>query len=210
MRLVAQHSPGFDPALSWEQVGEAHREHAHIFHRVHTRRRSPHTGRDHIFTILECPEWINVIAFTPVDAGGEILVVEQFRHGVDKPTLEIVGGLCEGGEAPFHAAQRELLEETGHVAERWVTLGSCAPNPAVQTNLCHFYLALGCTPSRGLELDSAEELRVWAFTWKEWEARLRNAEVDHALVMAAFLRLSYWEGWPGLKRNLESINGPEA
>jgi 8-oxo-dGTP pyrophosphatase MutT (NUDIX family) len=204
MRLLAQHSRGFDPALSWEQVGEARRESSPIFHSIHSRRRSPHTGREHVFTLLECPEWINVIAFTPLEAGGEILVVEQFRHGLNLPTLEIVGGLCEPDEDPLHAAQRELMEETGHQAERWISLGSCAPNPAVQTNLCHFYLALGCTSVQELHLDAAEELRVWAFPWSEWEAKLRDGEVNHALVMAAFLRLSFWEGWPELKKTLQS------
>jgi len=151
---------------------------------------------------LACPEWINVIAVRALALGGELIVVEQFRHGSDRATLEIVGGVCEPGEAPETTARRELREETGHVSDQWVALGSCAPNPAVQDNRCHFFLALECRPEGPLALDPSEEIRVWAVPWPEWKAMLAEGRVDHALVLAAFARLFLWDGWPALSRKL--------
>jgi 8-oxo-dGTP pyrophosphatase MutT (NUDIX family) len=202
MRLLAKHSPAFDPSLPWVQDGETIRGESRLFQQVSAMRRSPHTNRGHEFTRLKCPEWANVIAFTPMEAGGE-LVVEQFRHGIDASTLEIIGGVCDEGEHPFTTAQRELLEETGHKSERWISLGSCTPNPATQNNHYHFYLALDCTSEAALDLDPSEELQLWAVPWKEWEEKLRNGEIHHALVLAAFLRLYYWEGWNALRASLE-------
>jgi len=141
-----------------------------------------------------------VVAFTRTN---ELLVVEQFRHGIDQSTLEIPGGGCDPGETPAESARRELREETGFVAERWVALGSCTPNPATQNNRCHTFLALDCDPDGALELDPAEELQVWACSWPEWQACMRRGEIHHALVLAAFQRLSLWGGYPDLLRRLE-------
>jgi 8-oxo-dGTP pyrophosphatase MutT (NUDIX family) len=168
------------------------------------RRRSPHTGLEHDFTRLLCPEWVNVVAFTAPARGGELLLVEQFRHGINASTLEIIGGVCDPGEDPARTARRELLEETGHSAGQLVHLGSCAPNPAVQDNRCHFFLAQDCLQVANLDLDPSEELRVWAAPWDEAEGLLRSGRMDHALVMAAFLRLFLWPGWGALERVLRS------
>jgi 8-oxo-dGTP pyrophosphatase MutT (NUDIX family) len=201
MRILAESPSGFDPSRPWEELRHELRGRSRLFDQFSSFRRSPHTAREHEFTRLHCPEWVNVIAFT---ATSELLVVEQFRHGIDASTLEIVGGVCDPGEDPAVSGRRELLEETGHIPDKWIPLGSCSPNPAIQDNHCHFFLALDCQPVGELKLDRCEELRLWAVPWAEWEDKLRNGEIHHALVLAAFLRLFCWEGWPALKGELES------
>lgn len=201
MRLLHCHPEGFDPATPWPQESESVRQDSRLFRQIVAQRRSPHTGFQHAFCRLQGPDWVNVVAFT---REGDLLVVEQFRHGIDAPTLEIPGGGCDPGETPEDAARRELREETGFVSEHWVALGFCTPNPATQNNRCHTFLALDCDPDGPLELDSAEELQVWACNWKEWQERLRSGKVHHALVLSAFLMLSHWDGWPDLQRRLEA------
>ncbi len=201
MRLVHRHPDGFNPATPWAQESESIRQDSRLFQQIVARRRSPHTGREHAFYRLRGPDWVNVVAFT---RAGELLVVEQFRHGIDAPTLEIPGGGCDPGEDPAEAARRELREETGFRSARWVALGNCTPNPATQTNRCHTFLALDCDPDGPLELDPAEELQVWACSWSEWQACMRSGKIHHALVLAAFQLLSLWEGWPELLRRLEA------
>jgi 8-oxo-dGTP pyrophosphatase MutT (NUDIX family) len=192
MRLLAQHSPDFDPSLPWLDLEVSVKGETRLFQQIQAVRSSPHTDRTHAFTRLLCPDWVNVVAFT---TEGEVLFVEQFRHGVDASTLEVVGGVCEPGEDPGVAGRRELLEETGFAPGRWLSLGSCAPNPAIQNNRCHFFLGLECRPVAALDLDPSEELRVWAAPWAEAEALLRKGGLDHALVQVAFLHLFQWEGW---------------
>ncbi len=203
MRLLAQHSPHFDPSRAWEGETAVIRGETRLFRQIGVVRRSPHTGRTHDFTRLECPDWVNVIAFTE---GLELLVVEQFRHGIDASTLESIGGVCDPGEDPAGAARRELLEETGHRSEHWVSLGWSTPNPAVQDNRCHFFLALDCRSVADLDLDPSEELRVWAVPWREWQEKLHSGEVHHALVLAILYRLGLWEGWEAFRKRLESSN----
>ena len=83
------------------------------------------------FYVVEAPDWINVIPLTP---DNEVLLLRQFRFGVDDFTLEIPGGICDPGEPPLEAAGRELREETGHAAGEIVELGWVHPNPAIQNN----------------------------------------------------------------------------
>jgi ADP-ribose pyrophosphatase len=200
MRLLHQHPTDLDPTRPWDQEQESVRQDSRLFQQIVATRRSPFSGRQHNFYRLQGPDWVNVIPFT---REGELLIVEQFRHGIDAATLEIPGGSCDPDENPLLSAQRELREETGFVSEQWINLGHCAPNPATLTNRCHTFLALECVAAGELELDHAEELRVWAYPWPEWESRLRSGDIEHALVLTAFFKLDRWEGWPGLRQSLE-------
>jgi len=71
---------------------------------------NPRNGRQSRATILETPDWVDIVAVT---SDGKIVLVDQFRFGVDAVTTEIPAGIIELGETPLAAAQRELLEETG-------------------------------------------------------------------------------------------------
>ncbi|HET6331148.1 MAG TPA: NUDIX hydrolase [Holophagaceae bacterium] len=201
MKLLRQHPELFDPATPWIQEGESIRQDSRLFRQVVATRRSPHTGREHAFYRLQGPDWVNVIPFTE---DGDLLVVEQFRHGIDAPTLEIPGGSCDEGETPLESARRELREETGFEAREWTGLGQCAPNPATLGNHCHTFLALGCQAVSGLALDPSEELRLWACPWTEWAELLRSGRIEHALVLTAFFKLDRWTGWPALRHELEA------
>src|SRR3954451_15104544 len=75
-------------------------------------RRSPRTGAEHDFFVLDCVDWVNVIALT---ADQQLVMVEQYRHGSDTVELEIPGGMMDSTDAsPEGTAQRELREETGY------------------------------------------------------------------------------------------------
>ena len=152
------------------------------------RRVSEHSGREGEFVTLSCADWVNVVAITPAD---EVVLIEQFRHGTARSTLEIPGGMVDPGDRdPAVAAARELREETGYVAKTLVHLGTVEPNPAIMGNLCHTFLAEGAERTAEVELDAHEEIEVLTVPAGELEALVRAGRIRHAMVISA---LHFWE-----------------
>jgi 8-oxo-dGTP pyrophosphatase MutT (NUDIX family) len=171
--------------MTWQRLDSIRLHSYRLFTTRRDRCRSPVTEREHDFYILECADWINVIPLTPQR---EVVLVRQFRHGVRETTLEIPGGVIEPGEEPAAAAQRELREETGYVAEQMLSLGFTYPNPAIQENRCHLFLAEGAQCVGAQDLDETEEIQVVRLPLARVLAMIATGELDHALMLAAFAR----------------------
>ena len=147
----------------------------------------PRDGRAHDFYVIEAPDWINVI---PLTAGGEVVLIEQYRHGTQEISLEIPGGMVDEGEEPSDAAARELLEETGYAASEIIFLGRTRPNPAIQNNWIHTYLARGveyrCEPA----CEGTERTVVRLVPLEHIPALIAEGKIDHSLVVVGFQLLA--------------------
>ncbi len=146
--------------------------------------KAPATGKRHRFFFLEAPEWINIV---PVDDSGRVMLIRQYRYGSRRLELEIPGGAVDHRDSsPLSAARRELKEETGCVARRWIRLGRVHPNPAFQRNHCHLFLALGIRRVAKQELDFAEEISLAPTPLKRIPGLIAGGKIPHALVICAF------------------------
>jgi ADP-ribose pyrophosphatase len=127
------------------------------------------------------PDFANVLAIT---AEGEYLVFRQTKYSVDGPSLAPVGGYIEPGEEPLAAAKRELLEETGYVAEDWTALGSFPVDGNRGAGVAHYFLATGARPAAAIAADDLEEQEL---------LKLRKEEVRRALKAGEF-KILPWMG----------------
>ncbi|MBU8899516.1 NUDIX hydrolase [Corallococcus sp. M34] len=143
----------------------------------------PRTSLEHPRVRIGCADWVNVIAVTP---GDELVLVRQYRFGTETATLEIPGGVIDPGETPEAAAARELEEETGHVAGRWVSLGSVHPNPALQPNRCFSFLALDCVKVHAGKQDEGEDILVELHPRADVPRLILEGHITHSLVVVAF------------------------
>jgi 8-oxo-dGTP pyrophosphatase MutT (NUDIX family) len=68
---------------------------------------------------------VHTVAITPEH---EILLVRQYRYGIDHWTYECPAGFLEEEDNdPLDRAKCELREETGYEAEQWRALGVANP-----------------------------------------------------------------------------------
>lgn len=153
-------------------------------------RRTLHTGR--LLTVVddrvrlengrtarrEAVRHPGAVCIVAVDADGRIALVRQWRHPVERALWELPAGTCDHpGETPEATARRELMEEAGAGAEHWRPLGTWPLAPGYSSEVMHFFLASGISPSRG-EPDPDEQLELAWCTEDEARRLVRAGEVD--------------------------------
>jgi 8-oxo-dGTP pyrophosphatase MutT (NUDIX family) len=140
-------------------------------------------GAESTFFVVENPDWVNVIALTET---GQIILIEQYRHGSEEIILEIPGGMVDEGESHSITAARELLEETGFAPAEMIPLGKSRPNPAIQNNWIYHYLALDCEIKSDTKFDEHESISVKLVPLSEIPQLISEGAITHSLVIAAF------------------------
>ena len=169
----------------WKLISSKSHESYKIFSLRIDRAQSPRTHKEHDFYILESTDWINVIPLTPQN---EVVLIRQYRHGIKEVTLEIPGGIVEKGDSPEEAARRELREETGYECSQMILLGDVHPNPAFLNNTCYTFLAQGVSLTGKQEQDAKEDIEVMLRPLELIPRLIREEEITHSLVLAAFYR----------------------
>lgn len=138
------------------------------------------------YYVVDFPDWVHVVAIT---SANEMILLKQYRQAAREVFWEVPGGTLDPGHEsdPLEAAKRELQEETGYTSSHWKLLGSHSPNPAIQTNKIHTYLALNCSKTHELALDPFEDLEVELKSVKESFKMLKRGEFTHSLMMSSLV-----------------------
>jgi ADP-ribose pyrophosphatase len=102
--------------------------------------RLPDGRRVDDFYTVRLPDFVVV---APVTEAGELVVVTQFRRGMQAVTQSLPSGFIDPGESPADAARRELLEETGYAADDWSGLGAYVVDSNRGCGTEHVFLARG-------------------------------------------------------------------
>ena len=137
------------------------------------------------FYVNHLPDFAVVVAVTPEH---RVIMVRQYRHGVEKVLLELPAGCIEAGEDPRDGAARELLEETGYKAGSLEFLFKIAPNASNCTSYAQCYLARNVFPAAPQNLDETEALGVVELEGEEVKRLLREGGVEQAVHVAALYR----------------------
>lgn len=131
------------------------------------------------YYVLEYPTWVNVVALTK---DYEVILVKQYRHGLQETSLELPGGgMEESDESPVDTIKRELLEETGYSSNNIIETCKISVNPSNHNNLTYSYLALDCNLVAPQKLDDTEQLEVILKPLDEVIEMLNNQEFIQAL-----------------------------
>jgi ADP-ribose pyrophosphatase len=173
------------PKLSSKPVGDFR-----IFTVRSDEKLSPRTGQPHDFFIIDCVDWVNVLAVT-VDR--HLVMVEQFRHGSNTVELEIPGGIMDAEEtSPVDTGVRELREETGYEGEGPRLLGSVFANPAIMSNTSHIVLVENCELKHPVQFDSGEDMVTRLVPIADVRQLVAEGRIRHPLVIVALYYFDLW------------------
>ena len=165
----------------WEMLGDKLNFDCRVWELRTRRYRQPSSGREGEFYYLNSRDWAIVVART---AGGELVLIRQFRWGADDFVWELPGGIVDPGEDLVEAGLRELREETGYVAREGRVIGSCSPNPAILNNRCHIIFADGAEPGKeGTDFDEHEAIETRVLPEKTVLDWARANKISHALAL---------------------------
>ena len=125
------------------------------------------------------PDYVNVVAVTPDQ---EFICFRQVKYAVEGASLAVVGGIIDPGENAIDAAKRELREETGFEAPRWIALGEYRVDANRGAGKGNLFLALSATKVCEPQSDDLEEQELLF---------MRRDEVLSALKAGEFKVLSW-------------------
>jgi ADP-ribose pyrophosphatase len=146
-------------------------------------KRSPRTGKEHDFFVIDSVNWVNVIAVTP---NRELVMIEQYRHGSNTVELEVPGGMMDKHESsPVIAGERELREETGFAGENARVIGKIFANPAILSNTVFTVLVENCRNTHPVEWDHGEDLITRLVPIDDIPKLVASGRIGHSLVVVA-------------------------
>ena len=152
---------------------------------------SPRTQQAHDVYVIDCVNWVNVIALTP---DRRLVMIEQYRHGSTTVELEIPGGMMDPADAsPVAAGLRELREETGYEGENARIIGQIFPNPAIMSNTCFTVLVENCRCLHPLQFDHGEDLITRLVPVTEIPHLVASGKIQHSLVVVALYYFDLWQ-----------------
>lgn len=141
-------------------------------------------GRPGTYGVTELKPGVCVLA---VDDDEQVHFTEEFHFAVGRVTLEGVSGGVEVGEPLLDSARRELQEELGIEAARWLDLGLCDPFTSGALCPTQLYLARGLTfgaPS----LEGTETIQRVAMPLTQAVQMVFEGSISHAPTCAVVLK----------------------
>lgn len=94
--------------------------------------------------VFAMTDFVTVVALT---TDRKLILVRQYRPAAGRMTLELPSGHVEKGETPEIAARKELLEETGFIADKFEFLSVISPAIGRFSNLMHCFFAADARPT---------------------------------------------------------------
>lgn len=184
-----------DDNLKWEKVKEEHIVQDQWIDFRKVKYRFPNGTEFEPFYQYSRRSYTVIIA---EDTEGNFLCVKQYRHGINKVTIEFpAGGIETDGneydmihqEDALECAKRELQEETGYVSNEWTHLITIPSNATIADNYAYCYYAKNCYKTSDLHLDDTEFLEPLKLKKEEIDSLIENEQFLQAIHVMAWLLL---------------------
>ncbi len=134
------------------------------------------------FYRIKAPDFVMIF---PLADDGQVLTLRGYKHGVGRIVYQLPAGYMDReNESPLACAQRELLEETGHTADEWRSLGSLSVDGNRGMGRARLFLARGLRAVAPPDSGDLETLVVEYLSLHALRRRWRAGEFDNAAAAA--------------------------
>lgn len=127
------------------------------------------------------------VCVIPVDQDGICYLTKEFHYAVGRETIEGISGGIEQGETPEFAAARELQEEVGILADRWIPLGTVDPMTSSLHSPTALFLACQLSFTE-TNMESTEQIERIEMPLAEAMRMVMDSEITHAPSCVAILK----------------------
>lgn len=142
------------------------------------------------FYITVVPNTVMVFALTK---DNEVIVNKQFNVFQNKRMYELPAGYIDEKKSPLVIAKKELREETGHIAKRWVKLGEFFVE-RWSTNRMSMFLALDARQVGKQQLEDSEDIEVECMSLKKFKKMISENKVENGpSLVCAYKAFEYLE-----------------
>lgn len=128
------------------------------------------------------------IGVIPIFENGDTILVGQYRYPLNAYSWEIPEGGGKLDVDPLDSAKRELIEETGLVAEQWTKILEMHLSNSVSDEFSIIYTAENLTQGES-EPEETEQLQVKRLPLTEAIDMVIRGEITDSMSVAALLKL---------------------
>jgi ADP-ribose pyrophosphatase len=126
-------------------------------------------GSTSTFEKLVRVDTVNVI---PITESGKIIITQQMQPG-KKPFIGFAGGRVDRGEDPLSAAKRELLEETGLKAQKYILWDAVQPVSTIDWAV-YTFIAKGCRKVAEPNPEAGEMIKLVEISFENLTALVKK------------------------------------
>lgn len=111
------------------------------------------------YYLSELGDVVQVLAITKQN---EVVLVQQYKHGLGQVLLELPGGMQQNNTSLIQSALNELEEETGIKArgENLVSLGKIAINPTKLKQITYGFILFDAEFNSVQQLEDTEDIQI--------------------------------------------------
>lgn len=135
------------------------------------------------YSFVHIKEGVVVIAFYE----SRIVLINQYRHAMKEWLYELPAGMINENEDPQEAGRRELIEESGFIPSKMMSLGIYYPSPGSTTEKIHLYCAY-CDDCKDAEPEDSEQIEVLTVTEDEFQQMIFNNTFLHSGGIVAYYK----------------------